>query len=136
MNMARPFFRRNHVFFNNFLSSPVLLGPLLTQQTNACYTVRSKYKDLQPCANNKLRLPGQRIMQERGSLMFTMWHDKQDIAFLSTNVSPSQTVQRKKNGRKVEIQKPHVSDVFSANNMGGVDRADQFCSYYTIGKQS
>ena len=33
MNMARPFLNRNHVFFDNFFSSPILLDHLLDQQT-------------------------------------------------------------------------------------------------------
>ncbi|KAL9978523.1 hypothetical protein ACROYT_G016049 [Oculina patagonica] len=139
MDMARPFLRRkHHVFFDNFFSSPVLLEHLLDQQTYACSTVRCTRKDLPPCAKNKLRQPGQTITRQRGSLLFTKWHDKRDVAFLSTNVSPeepSRTVQRKKNGRNIEIQKPRVSDVYTAN-MGGVDRADQFRSYYTVGRQS
>jgi len=60
------------------------------------------------------------------------------VAFLSTNVSPeepSRTVHHKKNGRNIDIQKRRVSDVYTAN-MGGVDRADQFQSYYTVGRQS
>jgi len=30
------------------------------------------------------------------------------------------------------IEKPHVADVYTAN-MGGVDRADQLCSFYFAG---
>ena len=38
-------------------------------------------------------------------------------------------------GRDIDIQKPQVSDVYTAN-MGGVDGANQFRSYCTIGRQS
>ena len=68
------------------------------------------------------------ITQQRGNLLFVKWHDKRDVAFLSTNVlpeEPSRTVQRKKNGRDIYIQKPFVSDIQTAN-MGVVDHADQF----------
>ena len=44
-------------------------------------------------------------------------------------------MQPKKNGRNIDIQKPRVSDVYTAN-MGGVDRTDHFQSYYTVGRQS
>ena len=47
--------------------------------------------------------------------------------FFSANVSPnepSQIVQRIQIGRNVQIEKPHVSDLYT-KNMGGVDRADQ-----------
>ena len=123
MHIVRPFFNRNHhVFFDNFFSSPVLLGHLLAQQTYACSTVRCTRKELPRCAKNKLREPGQTITRQRGNLLFVKWHDKRDVAFLSTNVSPeepSRTVQHKKNGRNIDIQKPGVSDVYTAN-MGGV----------------
>ena len=42
-------------------------------------------------------------------LLFTKWHDKQDVAFLSSNVSPeepSRAAQRRKRGRNIDIQKP------------------------------
>lgn len=137
--MARPCFKRNHhVFFDNFFSSPVLLDHLLAQQTYACLTVRCKCKELPPCAKNKLREPGQTIARQRRNLLFTKWHDKQDVALLTTNVSPEEpswTMQHKKNGRNIDIQKPRVSDVYTAN-MGGVDRIDQFRSYYIVGRQS
>lgn len=69
---------------------------------------------------------GQTIMQQRGNLLFVKWHDKRDVAFLSRNVSPEEpswTVQCKKNGRNIDIQKPCVLNVYTAN-MGGVDRAE------------
>ena len=139
MNMAHPFLNKNHhLFFDNFFSSPILLDHLLDQQTYACSTVRCTRKDLPPCAKNKLRRPGETIVRQRSNLLFTKWHDKRDVAFLSTNVSPeepSRVVQRTKNGRNIEIRKPRVSDLYTAN-MGGVDRADQFRSFYTVGRQS
>ena len=63
--------------------------------------------------------------------------NKRDVAFLSTNVSPNelpQIVQRIQNGQNVQIKKPHVSDL-NMKSMGGVDRADQLRSSYTVGRQ-
>ena len=73
-----------------------------------------------------------------GQLVFTKWHDKQDVAFLSTNVSPDEPfrpVSRIHNRQNVNIEKPRVSDVYTAH-MGGVDRADQLRSFYCSGWQS
>ena len=64
-------------------------------------------------------------------LVFTKWHDKRDVAFRSTNVSPdesSRPVPRIHNRQNVNIEKPRVSDVYTAH-MGGVDRADQLRSF-------
>ena len=81
------------------------------------------------CAKNKLTRPGELAQAQKENIVFTKWHDKQDVAFLATNVSPgeaSRTVQRKvgRRGREIEIVKPRVLDVYTTN-MGGVDRADQ-----------
>ena len=73
---------------------------LLAQDTYACGTVRSNRKDLPPCAKNKLK-QGEKVYAQRGKLVFTKWHDKRDVSFLSTNVLPSEApriVQRRKNG--------------------------------------
>ena len=125
--------KKSSRFLQQFLFKPYSF------RTFACpANIRLFYcKMYTPCAKNKLCQPGQTITQQRGSLKFTKWHDKRDVAFLSTNVSPeepSRTVQRKKNGRNIDVQKPHVSDVYTAN-MERVDRADQFHSYYTVGRQ-
>ena len=73
-----------------------------------------------------------------GQLVFTKWHNKRDVAFLSTNVSPdesSRPVSGIHNRQNVNIEKPRVSDDYTAH-MGGVDRADQLCSFYCSGWQS
>ena len=138
MKMATPFLNKNrHIFFDNFFSSSFLFDCLLAQNTYACGTVRCNRKDLPPCAKQKLK-QGEIVTAQRGALVFTKWHDKRDISFLSTNVSPSEPsrpVQRKKKGQNIEIQKPRVADVYTAF-MGGVDRADQLRSFYYTGWQS
>ena len=73
-----------------------------------------------------------------GQFVFTKWHDKRDVAFCSTNVSPdepSRPVPRIHNRQNVNIEKPRASDVYTAH-MGGVDRADQLRSFYCSGWQS
>ena len=139
MKMIQPYMNKNHhVYFDNFFSSPVLLEHLELQQTYACSTVRCNRKGLPACAANKLTRPGQLVQAQKGNIVFTKWHDKRDVAFLATNVSPgeaSRTVQRKEKRKEIEIVKPRVSDVYTAN-MGGVDRADQLRSYYYVGRQS
>ena len=136
MKMPRSFLNRNHVFCDNFFFSLILLDHLLDQETYACSTVQCTRRDLPPCARNKLHQPRETIVRQRGSL-FTKWHDKRDVAFLSTNVSPnepSRIVQRIQNGRNVQIEKPHVSDLYT-KSVGGVDRADQVRSSYTVRRQ-
>ena len=138
MKMARPFLNKNrHVFFDNFFTSTTLMEHLLAQNTYACGTVRCNRKDLPPCAKSKLR-QGEKVCAQRGKVVFTKWHDKRDISFLSTNVlpsEPSRAVQRRRNGRNFNIDKPRVADVYTSY-MGGVDRADQLRSFYFTGYSS
>ena len=73
-----------------------------------------------------------KVSAQRGKIIFTKWHDKRDISFLSTNVlpsKPSRLVAWKKNGRDIQLEKPCVADVYEAD-MGGVDWADQLWSFY------
>ncbi|KAK3735138.1 hypothetical protein QZH41_000008 [Actinostola sp. cb2023] len=139
MKMARPYLNTNrHLYFDNFFSSPKLVQHLEEQNTYACSTVRCNRKEMPPCAKDKLRQPGELLRMQKGNLLFTKWHDKRDVAFLSTNVSPREPprrVQRKKGERNFEIDKPNVADVYT-KYMGGVDQADQLRSYYYAGRQS
>ena len=139
MKMIQPYMNKNHhVYYDNFFSSLVLLEHLELQQTYACSTVRCNCKGLLACASNKLTRPGQLVQAQKGNIVFTKWHDNRDVAFLATYVSPgeaSRTVQRKEKRKEIEIVKPRVSNVYTAN-MGGVDRADQLRSYYYVGRQS
>ncbi|PFX22766.1 hypothetical protein AWC38_SpisGene12707 [Stylophora pistillata] len=116
---------------NNFTTT---LG---IKNTYACGTVCCNRKDLPPCAIRKLT-QGDIATAQHGLLVFTKWHDKQEISFLSKNVShsePSRPVQQKKKGNVIEIQKPQVAHVYTAF-MGGVDHADQLRSFYYAGWQS
>ena len=103
MKMASPFLKKHrHIFFDNFFTSTKLMEDLLAQDTYACGTVRSNRKDLPACAKNKLR-QGEKVCAQRGKIIFTKWHDKRDICFLSTNVlpsEPSRLVPRKKKWAK------------------------------------
>ena len=139
MKMASSFLKKHrHIFFNNFFASTKLMEDLLAQDTYACGTVRSNRKDLPPYAKNKLR-QGEKVCAQRGKIIFTKWHDKKDISFLSTNVLPSEpsrlVARKKKNGQNIQFEKPRVANVYTAD-MGGVDRADQLRSFYFAGYSS
>ena len=56
----------------------------------ACGTACCTRKDLPPCVKHKLRL-GEMARAQCGQLVFTKWHDKRDVVFLSTNVSPDES---------------------------------------------
>ena len=110
MKMTEPFLNNyRHIFFTGMR----LLDHLFAQNKYACGTVRCNRKDLPPCAKHKLRF-GKMARAQRGQLVFTKWHNKRDVAFLSTNVSPdepSRLVPRIHNRHNVNIEKLRVSDV-------------------------
>ena len=65
-------------------------------------------KDLPPCSKDKLK-QGEIVQAQKGTLVYTKWHDKKDISFLSTNVLPMEEgrqVERTVRGQKTHITKP------------------------------
>lgn len=133
--MIRPFMNKNHhVYFDNFFSSVKLLEHLESNDTYACGTVRVNRTDLPPCAKDKLRAAGEKVVRQKGKVVFTKWHDKRDVSFLSTNCSPlAPDVHIQRNNQSVS--KPAVVDQYN-KNMGGVDLADQLRKYYSVGRTS
>ena len=79
------------------------------------------------------------VQAQKGKIIFTKRHDKQDVTLLSTNISPDQpsrTVERTIRRKTVQIVKPLVPDICT-KHIEGADRADQLSScYYYIGRQS
>lgn len=133
-SMIRPYMNKNHhVFFDNFFSSVKLLEHLASNDTYACATVRPNRKDLPPCAKDKLR-PGQKLVRQKGNVVFTKWHDKRDVYVISSNLSPlaeDSVVSR----RNQQVSKPAVVELYN-KHMGGVDLADQLRNYYSLGRSS
>ena len=114
-----------------------LFEHLSDQNTYACGTVRANRKYLPPCSKTKLK-QGEVVQAQKGNLVYTKWHDKKHISFLSSNVSPMEEgrqVEQTVRGRNTNITKPNVADVYTAN-MGGVDHADQLRSFHAAGWQS
>ena len=136
-SMASPFLHKHrHTYFDNFFTGIGIMDYLLARNTYACGTVWVNRKGLLPCVKKKLK-QGEMVKDQHGHLLFTKWHDKRDVAFLSTNISPTaptRPVQCKKKGHEIKIQKPLLADTYTAN-MEGVDRADQLRTFYFAGWQ-
>ena len=125
---------KNHpVYFDNFFSSVTLLEHLEANGTYACATVRCNRKDLPQCAKEKLR-PGEKVVSQKGNVVFTKWHDKRDVSLISTNCSPL-AVDVVVSRRNQDVSKPAVVDKYN-KHMGGVDLADQPRQHYSIGRSS
>ena len=104
-------------------------------KTYACATVRCNHKDLPRCTKENLR-PGQKVISQKGNVMFTKWNDNRDVSILSTNRNPlaADIVVNRNNDQ--QVTKPAVVDMYN-KNMGRVDLADQLLrQYYSVGRSS
>jgi len=125
--------KNHHVYFDHFFNSVTLLEHLKANGTYACPTVRCNRKDLPQCAKEKLH-PGEKVVSQKGNVVFMKWHDERDVSLISTKCSPlavDVVVSRRNQG----ISKPAVVDKYN-KHMGGVDLADQLRQYYSIGRSS
>ena len=63
------------------------------------------------------------VQAQKGKIIFTKRHDKQDVTLLSTNISPDQpsrTVERTIRRKTVQIVKPLVPDICTKHIEGAV----------------
>ena len=82
---------------------------------------------------DKLRV-GEKLVHQKGHVVFTKWHDKRDVSVMATNVSPLANDLELNRGDR-EVQKPVVIDLYNSS-MGSVDCADQLCEYYSVSPSS
>ena len=108
---GRAFFSTSIVMF------PKLFDYLLKENTYACGTVHMNRKEMPASASTKEKLkPGEKVVAKRDQLVYTKWHDKKDVSFLLTNVSPgepSRLVPRRVKGQDITIKKPRIADVYT-----------------------
>ena len=86
-----------------------------------------------PCSSCKLK-KGEKVVAQKGNLVFTKWHDKRDVSVLSTNcdaLDPPQVSERRnpRGGAIVHVEKPKSIAMYN-EHMGGVDQSDQLRAYY------
>ena len=140
LELSKPFYHSNrHLYFDNFFNSQVLAEELLKLELYACGTLNAnRYPPPLKIGRSSIKLkPGEKRQLQKGNLLVTVWHDKRQVAVLSTNCQPNETVVVQ---RRVK-QPPYVkavsipAPVRQYNTfMGGVDLSDQFRSYYPSGR--
>ena len=140
LNISRPFQNTNcHLYFDNFFNSMVLLEELLKVGTYGCGTLRAnRYPGPYKAGRSSIKLRRGEIRQlQKGNSLVTVWYDKRQVAILSTNCQPNETVKVQRRTK----EPPHIKDVdipapISTYNkyMGGVDLNDQMRSYYPSGR--
>lgn len=137
-SLAQHFLHKfHHLYFDNFFSSVKLAQDLLDHQTYSCSTVRRNRKGWPADLKTTKIPPGTVKFRQCGNMVACLWHDKREIAILSTNSSPrTDDVTRNLKGTSGVTKAVPLPVLAYNNNMGGVDLNDQLRSYYPCGRKS
>lgn len=121
-----------HLYQDNYYNSVKIVEKLETRKTVVCGTIR-----LNRGVPNSLKVKesglkkGEMLFQRKGNILVQLWKDKRIVRMITT-IHDSKMVRTTKKTKKGEdVIKPNA--VLDYNKyMAGVDRADQYLSYYSI----
>ena len=127
------------VFMDNFFSSPKLFAHLKDLDIGACGTIRCCRKGLPPDVTAvKLKKGEKPVFWSKHDMVLTTWQDTACVTALSTchdsSVVDKQVKLKVGEGFRT-LKKPALVDDYNMN-MNGVDRFDQYCSYYNFPHKS
>ena len=121
-----------HVFFDNFYTSFKLVKDLEEQQTFACGTIRKNRGQFPDSFITAKLALGSSLFIRNGNILAVHWKDKRDVFVLSSFHGNSiENIQRYSG----DITKPNIICEYN-KNMGGVDKCDQYLSYYALTRKS
>ena len=116
--------QNRHIYYDRFFSSINLAEHLELVNTYVCGTIMANRKGIPEAVKKaKLKRQGDLVQIQKGNLIATAYKDKRQITFASTCAPPHSN----------ESGKPFVNVLYN-KHMGGVDRYDQMCSYYPVGR--
>lgn len=140
LQMSKPFQEsRRHLYFDNYFNSEVVVEELLKVGLYACGTLNAKLypKPLKSGRKSVKLKKGEKMQLQKGNLVVSLWHDKRQVAVLSSNCQPNETVpvqpRSKVPPHKTTVMIPGPVHTYN-QNMGGVDLNDQLRSYYRSGR--
>ena len=86
MRLARPCFGRgHHLYFDNYYTSPQVLGDLLLNHVSACGTLRVSHKGVPMLIRHaKLRPSHALVSKRRHGIQYLCWRDKRQVNLAST----------------------------------------------------
>ena len=131
--MEHYYHKNHHVYFDNFYSSPKLLKDLAAKDTFDCGSIcidRGLFSD--DFKYSKLAV-GDSIFIHEDNIVSIHWKDKRDV-FLVSSIHNNECVDAPK--RKDEIISKPTMIIQYNTYMGGVDKCDQYLSYYSLGRKS
>ncbi|KAG5881450.1 hypothetical protein JTB14_025827 [Gonioctena quinquepunctata] len=104
LTLMRNYLNAGHTLFtDNWYTSPNLYNLLWSQKTNACGTVKQNRKNM-PALKNKLKA-GETEAYNSSNLLAIKWHDKREVALLSTFHISEMVVTDKKDSKTDEYRK-------------------------------
>lgn len=121
-----------HLFFDNFYTSLKLLKDMILRNTYCCGTIRSNRGEFPNKFKTDKLEKGSTVYLKNGNILAVHWKDKRDVYALSSFHGNSEKIVERFSG---EISKPDMICDYN-QNMGGVDKCDQFLSYYSLGRKS
>ena len=125
--------RGNHIYMDNYYSSPHLFSDLHCLGFGACGTVRTNRRGLPAEMQAKLKKGDVTSTTIDGHTIALRWMDKRPVNMLSTIHDDALVTKERRTrhapGGREEIRKPAVVVEYNMY-MGGVDKGDQLLSYY------
>ena len=120
------------LYFDNFYTRLRLIKDLLIRNTFSCGTIRINRGEFPEHFKTAVLKPGKAIYIKSRDIVAVHWKDKRDVfAVSSFHGNFEKTSER----HKGHIQKPHMIIDYN-QNMGGVDKCDQYLSYYSVGRKT
>ncbi|XP_053960478.1 piggyBac transposable element-derived protein 4-like [Anastrepha ludens] len=121
----------HHLYMDNYYNSVDNTIALLKKKIRLCGTIR-KNRGLPECLKKTNLKKGQTIFRRKGDVLLQIWQSKKEVCFISSihsaEMKESHNIDRTTHQK---IIKPNA--LLDYNKfMKGVDRADQYLSYYSI----
>lgn len=132
------------VYFDNFFTSLSLIEELFSNKVISCGTVRSGRRGFPKEMFDKAKIKklnrGEFLAQSKGPIKLYTWQDNKPVQVAATiPVVAADEVKkvkrRKKDGDQQDVTCPYLITMYN-KHMGGVDKNDQLCSYYSIPSRS
>ncbi|XP_015437541.1 PREDICTED: piggyBac transposable element-derived protein 4-like [Dufourea novaeangliae] len=135
--LRRSFGKWHHLYMDNLYNSVALAKELLLKQIRVCGTIRLDRGLPDSLKNTKLKR-SESLFKRQGEILLQFWQIlKNRVVRMISTIHNAEFVDTGKICRKTDrpIQKPRCIIDYN-QHMKGVDRADQYLSYYPIFKKT
>lgn len=121
-----------NLFVDNFYTSLRPVQNLQARKTFVCGTIRANRGEFPKEFKDAKLAAGQSVYLEMDGIVAVHWKDKRNVFVMSSFHGNEETTVHRNRG---DIIKPLMIQSYN-NNLGGVDRCDQYLSYYGLNRKS